>query len=228
MKRLILTMAVVAGVVAYGSPAQATSLAPGHTVAVGTSALPAGGSIIASETVTGSDGTLDVTLKVAVYKQSNGDLDFLYQIQNHLASNDSVEQLATRAFGGYTTNVLNLPKTDPALSGSIFDTTGSLVRALTASRSKQSVNGGRSVTFGFDNSGGFSTVDPGQSSSVLAIQTNAKFFSPGTTTATGGGNSVKFNTAFAPSPEPSSVVLLLGCVAGLGGTAAWRRWRSPA
>jgi hypothetical protein len=228
MKRLILTMAAVAGVVAFVSPAWATSLAPGSTVLVGSSNLPAGGSFIASQTLSGTDGTLDVTLKVAVYKETSGNLDFLYQVKNNLASSDSVEQLIGKSFSGFSTNVLNVPSTDPALSGSIFNTTGTFEKALSASRSKLSVNGGRSVAFNFSNIDGFSTVDPGQTSSVLAIQTNGKFFSVGGTTATGGGNAVKFSNTFAPSPEPSSMVLLLGCAAGLGGTVAWRRWRTIA
>jgi hypothetical protein len=77
------------------------------------------------------------------------------------------------------------------------------------------------------------TIDPGQHSTLLVIGTNAtNWTNQGHELVVGEVFAGQLKT-FAPAsgvgvagvPEPTSLVLLGGCVLGLGVRAGWRRWR---
>jgi hypothetical protein len=219
MKRLIVAAALVAGVLCGSSSVQATSLAPGKTVKPKTATL-ADGSIVDSGSTTITVGGDTTTLLYAAYKESvSGMIDYLYQIVNSSKSTDSVLAFSNTDFTGLNTSVYNVSPKDSNLSGSIFDTSGS-VKATKASRPTKA-NGGRTVGFFFLKGDG---IDPGSSSVILEIQTNSTSVKQGTTSILGVGTV----TTFAATPEPASVMLLGGCFVGLGGAFGWRRWRAKA
>jgi hypothetical protein len=225
MKRLIAAAALVAGAL-YGSPcAQATSLLPNKTVTLpSTTSSLADGSIVSSgsTSLTSGDGGYTASLNYAVYKESvSGMIDFLFQVVNSSNSIDSAISLSASTFAGVKTSVYNVSPSDANLSGSLFDSSGSVL-ASSASRSGGSGKD-KNVSFSFPAP---NDVAPGSASVVLEIQTNSKSFKKGKTSLL-GVEGVSFNT-FAPSPEPASLVLLGGCFAGLGGAFGWRRWRAKA
>ena len=206
MKRLILSVAVAAGVLCGLQRAQATSLAPGAAVSPIDTGTLTGGSLVVSDTQTVNG----VTLNYGVYKPASGGLDFLYQVTNPATTGTtSVTTLNTVDFTGYNTSVFNVA-TSP---GGTFTTPTSGVTATGASRDG---GGGASVSFSF-------TAKNGQTTSIMEIATNATNYTTGGSFAlTSKGGFASFSNTFAPSPEPTSLVLMGGCFMGLCGVGLMR------
>jgi hypothetical protein len=215
MKYFILSLAVAAGLLAGSPKAQASSLSPGSSTAPGTYTLPSGTTVASGSQMVNLNDIVNetgwkATLTYAVYKESGGAYDFLYQIKNDSSSFDTLDRLSNTSFKGFTTNVFYLNSTTNLPSGFV---------AGTAAPSDATRSNGKGSTVGFDFS-----LDPGQTSRVLVIQvTDAGGFKAGTSNLS---NSVahQFST-FAPTPEPASLVLLGGCFVGLAGACGWRRFR---
>jgi hypothetical protein len=58
----------------------------------------------------------------------------------------------------------------------------------------------------------------------MLLKTHNKGFGSGTTTII-TRESTNIIPTFAPTPEPSTLVLFAGCFVGLAGWAGWRRWK---
>jgi len=166
------------------------------------------GSVIASQTVSGSASTLDVTVQEWVVRETaTGNLDFVYQVTNNAASTDAVGRVTVSNFGagafgttgpfildvGYVagTGTGGPPTTQP---------TPDTVDRLNAQQ-------GRVVGFDFNIFG----VARLNSSAVLVVATNARAYTGGAV-AVIDGSSVNL-TGYQPvaTPEPSSMA-----IAGLG------------
>jgi hypothetical protein len=145
--------------------------------------------------------TLTLDLTSAVYADpanffGSGDLDFVYQVSNSASSTDSVGRVTARSFTGFSTDV-GFTAVGSTLPGGLF-VNGTVAPALVDRLS--------SGTVGFS----FNFFPPGETSTVLMIQTNATHFAPGKTNIIDG--SVATVDSFEPTgrtvtPEPSSVVL---------------------
>ena len=215
MKRIFLTVAVAAGVLCGLQRAEATSLTPGGAAVVPDQVAPSGNLVVLADTgsTAYASGTNAGTIREYVLKgdtsaNSLGGLDFVYQV---------------------TVNAGSLP----ILSASSFSTVGKIdvsqvAGPITLGNGTQIFGKGTKLATLADWTADASTVDfffipsamKGTTTYVMVIRTNAQDFGVGNIDT--AGISVK---GFAVTPEPTSVVLLAGCFAGLAGTGLWRRLR---
>jgi hypothetical protein len=246
MKRFILGVAAATAFLGWIQGARATPLPPGATPAsIGTiSGLPAG-TIIAYDRfalLPSNDIRTRVLLTSAVYRESvAGQLDFLYQVTN--GGNGIITQVSVNSFAGVTADVSNLdPRIANRLAG-IPTTQGTLftepvplqTSIVNANSASRTANGG-TILF----QGNSFLIGNDNASSVLVVRTNATQLTLGNLTASGtqdaspgvflAGPSSIFTPAapgptVQPVPEPASIILLGGCLIGLGAGAGVRRWR---
>jgi hypothetical protein len=227
MKRFLFGLALAAGLQTLGAEARATSLSPGNTVSnPGSLSLPSG-SIVDSGSTSVSSGngshTFSGTLYYALYKESNGNLDFLYQVQG-TGGNDKVTSLTAGPFTigagtGTSTNAYNVGYLSSLPAGGPFPSLGT---TATSSASLSSSGGDLKFNFG-------SGIGNGKLSDIMVVETKARNASPTTSTiALKSGTTLGgVDGMYAPTPEPTSLVLLGGCLAGLGIAGAWKRRKAP-
>ncbi len=222
MKKIAFLAAAVA-LLAMSTAAQAQNLPPGASLVPVPPGLETGTFVPGTDiTLSGSLNTLSATVQESVYKETNGALDFVYQVTNSSApGGDILERLTVSSYAGVSVNVEQSPTT----AGSSF-AVGS-VPALTADRSAS----GAVVGFNFIPPLPSGNIPPGSTSYTLIVQTNATTLAPGQVSAI-NANTVTITGFLAPNPagpllgapEPASLVLFGGLALGMGG-AGLRRWR---
>jgi hypothetical protein len=220
MKRMILTLAVTAGILCASQAARATPLTPGQTAlptpppTLPYSPTSVSNTITEQFTTPGSGGvgqvTGTVTEQVVVDKNNPGGLDFVYQFTvtstNPANSGDGVSNLIGQSFA-----------TPVTVDASQVDTSG--IGSQVASDYVHRSSGlGSTVTFNFGALGG-TTVGVGQTSDLLIVRTNATLYTTGTTDiglTDGGTVNVHGFHPLVATPEPASLALFGTCFAGLG------------
>ena len=185
--------------------AHATVLVPGGTVVPAVLAGPAGTLEASVLSLPLDTGDVQGSLTAAVVRNAAGTLDFYYQVTNSLGSLDSLSRNTNSLFASlsnvFATSVFY--RTDTGGLG-IFSDGDEGATPLTADRNAT----GRVVGFNFLSLPFVTGIDPGETSRILVIRTNAVHFIPGMSSVIDGG--VDSVDTFAPAavPEPASLVLL--------------------
>jgi len=157
-----------------------------------------------SGSVVAVGGKYTFTLTAAVYSDPGnifgaGDLDFVYQVSNSASSVDSIGRVTAIDFTGFSTDVGYTPSGSTLPGGLFVDGTVApeLVDRVSADVVGFSFNAPLTLLVG-----------PGQTSTVLVIETDATNFTAGNVNLIDG--SVSQVNAFQPTvvPEPTSFALL--------------------
>jgi hypothetical protein len=226
MKKLLLTAAAL-----LAFPAQAATLVGGGTAEFDTTTVNTG-TLLASTSFSGKAFTFGATFRSAVYRNTAGTLDFVYQVRHDgvglLGSNNRVSGFTVAEFDGYTVNALR--------DGSDHDGVGPFTAPLNnidgsgfTSIARRSVdNIVLTVDFRGNPNGNGSVNDlvEGETSTSYIFRTNARNFAVGTFGVIDG--STLSGLTFAPTgaiPEPTTWAMMVGGF-GLLGAAARRSSRA--
>jgi len=193
-----LTVLAIAGA---ATPALAQTALPPNTQVNAASFNPAGGTLLASLNAPFTTGAYTGALRAAVVRNETNTLDFYYQVTNDATSLTSLGRETNFNFSGFNTSVFFRTDNAPAVGGGFVTGTET---PDTADRDNGGVVGFNFLTGATGSSG---KIDPGETSSILVVRTNATLFAPGISSViNGSGTSV---TTFQPViPEPASLGLL--------------------
>lgn len=195
--------------------AQATVLLP-NTGATNFDTLAAapGGVVLASTTTPGVTPALlptwSGTLRTAVVDgpEAGVNLDFYYQFSNDASSTDGIGRLTGADFNGFTTDV--------------FQTSAAFDIFLAGSQAASTAGRGTSQVVGFNfPEGGTDKIDPGETSWLLIVRTNATSFEPGLVALING--TATNVVGYQPVPEPETYAMMLAGLGLLGAIARRRR-----
>jgi hypothetical protein len=162
-----------------------------------------------SGTTTGTGTVREYVLKNDT-NNSSGGLDFVFQVK---VSSGVLSSISLSDFSGVT-------KMDVSqVTGPVTLGTGGTILASGTKKASSAdwSSDGFSVTFDFNPTVSSATTY------VMVVRTDKTQYTTGTIDLQGKGTGSK--TGFAPTPEPTSMVLLGGCFAGLAGAGLWRRVR---
>lgn len=228
MKKFLLSACIALGTVvaapasAVVIPAGSTGLAPTPFAAIaGTQ-----GDLIASQSFTGSALTFSAIFNQAVYRNTNGTLDFYYQVIRTGAGSDGRDE----EVASFTVSSFNGFAVDGYAAGPDPDGDGQFV----AANNPNLANGTPSAsttTFGRSNSGevlrinfGLNGLSGTENSATYVFRTDAFAFTSGTFGVIDG--STLTGPTFAPTvPEPATWAMMIGGF-GLLGAAARRSSRA--
>ena len=196
--------------------AEATAITAGHSITAVGQNNPVGGSLVpgtGSPLPVSSDtfsGTLTSSVVAGDTSNPYGGLTFTYLLSNDLASSDAIGRITINSFAGFLTDVS-------------FQSPGAGVQPTLSDRS----NSGNTIGFTFVGPplSGLGELQPGQSATLLVVQTNATHFA--STTAQLIDGSVTTVASFGPTamiPEPSTLVLTGFGLAAFCVAAYRRRW----
>ncbi|HXZ78610.1 MAG TPA: PEP-CTERM sorting domain-containing protein [Terriglobales bacterium] len=211
---LLMLLAGALGPSALANLIGTTPANPGDTVFPGDATGDVPGTLLASLSApfVSSLGTDSGTVVSAVYQESGGTLDFYYQVTNNVTAPncglpgqqpcDPLARVTATNFFGFTT-ALGF-RSDGGTLGGASPFVDGVVTPFTGDRNSV----GDVVGFSFTPPDS-SKIQPGETSLVLVISTNATNFKPGNVSVIDGGvTTVASFEPAAPVPEPTSLALL--------------------
>jgi hypothetical protein len=191
-----LAVAAALLVAAAAPPLQATPLPPGSTNVLPTPATLANTTLLGTRTLTYTgvnalgETRYVATLTNQVFRDNaTGTVLFTYQVTNSAGSTDPIDRLSTTNFDAFTVD---------------FSATG----FGPSTRGDRSPNGAVVGFNDFGPAGPTNALDPGETSALLVLRTNALAFTNGTTELIDGA--VSTGVTFAPLaivPEPGAFAL---------------------
>ena len=144
------------------------------------------------------------TFRTAVFRNVGGTLDFYYQFTNNLSSLDTITRITNSTFAGFTTDVgyrADLP--------SELSTLGWITGSPQDPSYVNRTNGGTVVGFNFFNPLSASAViNPGETSRILVIRTDAFNYTTGITGIIDGSTTNTMSWAPTAAPEPASLGMM--------------------
>jgi hypothetical protein len=221
----VFLLAPSAGQAAMLLPGTIIPLTPADILATPPGTLEAS---IVQPIISAAAGDYTGSLSAAVIRNAGGTLDFYYQVTNDATSTDVLSRETNSRFASivppfsYTTEVFY--RTDNASLPALFTAGDPSATPLAAIRTANA----RVVAFQFESPFAPSGIDPGETSMIVVVRTNATTFSGGFS-AVIDGTTTTVNT-FGPTgpistvPEPASL-LLLSSAFGVAGYMARHRDR---
>jgi len=227
MKNMKLMALLVLSLALAAVSAQAIPLTPGTSMVPPGETVPAGLTLLATTGPSvawmapgaGGAGMASGTLQSAVYKTSAGTLDFVYQYTNNASSTAGISQATGLSFAGNSVDA-DFFTNGSALGSGFVD--GTAAPQLVA----RSAAPGTVVTWTFNVPTDAHDVNPGQTSAVLLIGTDATAFQTGTLGLIAGGTFTD-QQVFMPAPASGTPepAMFLPLGAGLIGFGLFRRRR---
>jgi hypothetical protein len=225
-KRLALAIVPVLALLMSARGAEAVPLIPGAPAVPPDAIVFTGAEVVLASVVrtwaANSNHTGEVRAAVLNEGAANplGGLTFVYQLANSAASRDAIGRTTDFNFGLFLTHA-HIAFNGSALGGAFTDGTQNV-------QSVDRSGDGNVVGWNFTGAGvpDAERLDPGETSLVMIIRTNAPDWDPGFTSVINGGTDDvdTFQPApAAPIPEPAALLLFGTALAGL---ASLRRRRT--
>jgi hypothetical protein len=217
---LLLTITLTLGV----GIGRATPVIPGGTVFNDLFFASQDVTLLASNSGNWSSGsgsaTATGTYTDAVYRNTSGTLDFVYQFSNSSSSSVAITSTTGYNFGNFTTDV-GYVQNGAALPGGIFMNGSTITPGVPDDISRS--GDGSTITFDFNVFGTGDNIGAGITTAALMVSTNATKFTSGAVglIAAGTDNLAGFQPTAVP--EPSTLVPLGGLSLLLGGMVAIKR-----
>ena len=223
----VLMSAAMALALGLAAPAQATVLIPGST-GQPTQAFPAGtqGTMLASQTLTGSAFTFSASFNQAVYLNTLGTLDFYYQVARTGAGSVSSEEIRS-----FTVSSFDSFLVDAFVNGTDTDGAGAFV-AVNNPALANGTPSGSTTSFGRSPSGNVLTTEFGangltgtENSTTYVFRTNATNFNNQGFFGIIDGSTLSGRTYMptAAVPEPATWAMMLVGFGAVGASMRRRR-----
>jgi hypothetical protein len=234
--RHVTPFAILAGVVCFApsrveaSPIALAAGTPNQSLAITTSqnmGSTSPGTLLATLTAPMDIGSGHIVGSVisAVYRNASGFLDFYYQVVNTTpagGTSNSISGLAGYNFGTASTSVAYY--SNATVFGGVFAAPNFFFGAEGRPRSADRSADGNVVNLWFGPLWGSNKIDPGETSAILMVATNARSWGSGWATVQNGGPASTDTVQSFQVPEPTSATIALLGFAVLAGV---RRRQQP-